>query len=249
MFAKRLEVRHLGTAALVQAAPAAAGLAELRTFLRAAQSAVTELAETDAKAAKARDWAAADLDRARAALAKFGGVDGAITAHLAGLARVGAANGERAVLPAELQAQRRGRFEADVELRDAESVLALLSGEAETAARDLDKARIGAATVADTVAQHVALTLVGRLRAREREAGELRILISGFGSARSLSAPSLPWPITELLHDAHHGALIDAATGSGAGNGAAVAAGEAWADYRARLLTDPMAVFEAGPAA
>lgn len=263
MFAKRLIVNDLGTvqpkpsapvaaatppATAVQTAPAGPGLAELRQFLRAAQSAATELAEAEAKAAKARDWAAADVDRARSALDEHADLDGRVTRHLASLARAQTGGAGRTVLPQDMQDSRRAQHEAATNLNDAQSVLELLTSEAATAARDLEKARIGAAACADVVAQHVALSLIGRLKDREREAGELRVLISGFGSTRSLGAPAVPWPITQLLHDPHHAALIDAATGSGAGNGAAVAAGDAWARYRVALLADPAAVFAAGPA-
>lgn len=238
----------LPPATAVSVDQAGPGLPELRQFLRAAQSAVTELAEAEAKAARAASWARDDVARARAALDEHADLDGRVTRHLASLARAGTGGAGRTVLPQDMQDARRMQHEAATIVADATSVLELLETEAETAARDLAKARVGAAACADVVAQHVALSLAAKLRETECAAGMLRILIGGFASSRALGASPVPWPVTQLFADPQHAALVDLATGHGAGNGAAVAAEGAWGRYRAALLADPAAVFEAGPA-
>jgi len=254
MFAKRLLMNqvegplpgHPAAAATPAAVVPPGATIDLRTTLAAALAECAELGAADATALAVLATAEGDVATAKAALSKFDGLDATIARHLAEATKAGTGGAGRTEVPPHLQQSRRAQHLCRQDWSDAEAVLVILAGEAMDAATALDRANVAAGNLCDAIAALEAVRLVDRLRALEREAGGVRVLASAVGDGRRLGAAATPWCVTSMQHDAHHGMILDLA-GDGAALGAAAAA--AWQDYRARLLTDPGAVFEAGPAA
>jgi len=255
MFARRLIVNDVGArvvppAAALPVAPVATAVpaapsVDLRGTLSAALAECAELAAADETARAALATAERDVATAKAALSKFDDLDVTIARHLASLTRAGTGGAGRTEVPTHLQQSRRAQHLCRQDWSDAEAVLVILAGEAMDAATALDRANVAAGNLIDALAALEAVRIVDRLRETERQAGQLRVLASAVGTGRRLGMAAAPWAVTSMQHDPWHGIVVELA-GDGAALSAAATA--AWQDYRTKLLTDPMAVFEAGPA-
>lgn len=252
MFARRLITHDVGPAApvaVLPAVPAAVAVStapsvDLRTTLAAALAECAELGAADVTAKAALATAERDVATAKAALSKFDGLDVTIARHLAEVTKAGTGGAGRTEVPTPMQQSRRAQGLCRQDSSDAEAVLTILAGEARDAATALDRANVAAGNLVDALAALEAVRIVDRLREMEREAGRLRILASAVGAGRRLGAAAVPWSVTSAQHDPWHAMIADLAGDTM--TLAATAAG-AWADYRVRLLADPLAEFTPPP--
>ncbi len=231
-------------AAVVKAAPPgsapaldAADLAHAaKARLRAAQDAAAAAAWAGERAAEAAARALAAVAEARRGVLAYADLDSRVADHQAGLLRAGSA--VRVPLPAELADARRAKFEAEVELADADAAHELLERESREAAAAVVAAGAVLAVAVDAILQLRCLELVSEMRSTEARAGVLRGLVAGLSASRSSTQPALAWGIQQISYDPQHPHLVDAA------GPAWRQATAAWSGFRDRLMADASATFE-----
>jgi len=114
----------------------------------------------------------------------------------------------------------------------------VLAVEAQAAQTELEAAKAELRSAADLTMQAAALTLVGRMRRRERDAAADRVLVVGLLSVRTPSDPPAAWELHSIAMEPLHGHMIDIARDARIPNG-----GPVWLAFRKALLEDPAARF------
>ena len=178
-----------------------------RAVLAQAIERAAEAARMAAEAGAAAERGLAATRAAEAALRPFDGLDAAVAAHHANVARAGEPPGRG--LPADLVERRRARAAALEDLADARAAHELLVGEADAAAREAEAARLVVKRAVAAVCAAEGRSIVEGIRSLERQAADLRNALTGFGSDWTPLDPVLPVEITSVLHEAQHPLLLD----------------------------------------
>lgn len=179
--------------------------------------------------------AQAAVDAAKAALAAFAGLDARISQWHADKLRGGAA-AANSPLPSHLAAGRRAKADAELALSDAEAAAVLLAGESSLAAAAAGAADDLVRGSVIGVVRDDARDLVRRLREVEAEAGRLRGAAATYANQWSGADERwkpVPWEVTVIAHDAHHGMIADLA------GTAWPEVTACWAAYLQALARDP----------
>lgn len=225
--------------ARLEGTPASPKTPTPRELLRDAQRAAAEAVEAAQVAAGLASRAQNAVDAARAAVAAHDALDGRVAAYNADLLRAGEAAGRP--LPPDLITARHDQAAARLAFADAVGAHALLATEARQAAAAAEQAGAAVRQAADAVAGEIALGLLAELRDVERQAGELRVVLSGYIGGRTISEAPPPWAIAQLRHEAQHAALCDAVNPDWS------AASARWQDFRRALMADADAALAAAP--
>ena len=209
-----------------------------RAVLAQAIERAAEAARMAAEAGAAAERGLAATRAAEAALRPFDGLDAAVAAHHANVARAGEPPGRG--LPADLVERRRARAAALEDLADARAAHELLVGEADAAAREAEAACLVVKGAVAAVCAMEARLIVEGIRAAERQAADLRNRLTGYPADWTPADPPLPPEIMGVFREPLHAAVLDAN-----GYGWKSASGADWTGFRRALTSDPEARLEA----